>query len=233
VGLFYLISGLRSLSPGSAGASWGSRPRRHRKSRGTEEFEEAPSQATPWIIGGCIAGGVVLLTVIIVVLMFSSGGGDSVADAGKPGKPPPGALNAKGGPKKPELPKDIADAKKPELPKDIAGAKKPKDIGDAKKPELPKGTDEPKKPEPAKVTGDTALDKVLADMDSKVARKAAADSLAKMSPNEPRALVAQKLAGLTESSDTFTRKAIFHALGVWATPAEVPVLIKALDRDDV
>jgi hypothetical protein len=88
---------------------------------------------------------------------------------------------------------------------------------------------------PPAVTNDPVLDKALADLDSTdrfvIAR--AAEKLAKMQPDQHRAVVAQKLAALANSSDGFVpRSEVLRALGVWAGTNEVPVLIKCLtDRD--
>src|SRR5262249_46665229 len=86
---------------------------------------------------------------------------------------------------------------------------------------------------PPALTGDAVLDKALADLsgNNSVAWQAAADQLAKMQPNQHRAVIAQKLADRAGTPDLFPRQSIIRALGVWATPAELPVLINAL-RDE-
>jgi HEAT repeat protein len=86
---------------------------------------------------------------------------------------------------------------------------------------------------PPAVTGDAVLDKALADLggNNTVSWQVAADQLAKMQPNQHRAVIAQKLAERAGTPELFPRQSIICALGVWATPAEVPVLINAL-RDE-
>jgi hypothetical protein len=98
-------------------------------------------------------------------------------------------------------------------------------------PAEPQGNPGPAAP-PA-VTGDAVLDKALADLsgNNSVAWQAAADQLSKMQPNQHRAVIAQKLAERAATPDLFPRQSIIRALGVWATPAEVPVLVNAL-RDE-
>jgi hypothetical protein len=86
---------------------------------------------------------------------------------------------------------------------------------------------------PPAVTGDAALDKALADLSGSntVNWQVAADQLAKMKPDKNRAVIAQKLAERATTTEFFPRISIIHALGVWATPAEVPLLIDAT-RDE-
>jgi hypothetical protein len=88
---------------------------------------------------------------------------------------------------------------------------------------------------PVNVTGNTEIDKALADLENKnqFVCQAGADRLAGMQPNEHRAAVVKKLAGLTQVADAFSRKANVRALGVWATPSEVPILIRSLDDPDL
>jgi hypothetical protein len=88
-------------------------------------------------------------------------------------------------------------------------------------------------------TGNAAIDKALADIDSQDTQisRVAAENLAKMAPNEHRALVAKRLAAHVPHENVFTDKAMVSALAVWATPEEVPTLIgvveakKSLARD--
>jgi HEAT repeat protein len=86
------------------------------------------------------------------------------------------------------------------------------------------------------LTGDPAIDAALADLKeaNPHKRRAAADRLARMQPiEEHRAVVAGKLNELEPDPDVFTRRAIVGALGLWATPQEVPTLIKYLGDGDV
>jgi hypothetical protein len=89
-------------------------------------------------------------------------------------------------------------------------------------------------PPPPSVTGDPTLDKALADLSggNTVNWQVAADQLAKMKPDKNRAVIAQKLAERATTTEYFPRIAILHALGVWATPAEVPVLIDAIHDEN-
>jgi hypothetical protein len=93
----------------------------------------------------------------------------------------------------------------------------------------------PAQPAPPSVTGDAKLDKALADLagDNSVAWQVAADQLAKMKPNQHRAIIAQKLAERATTPELFPRLSIIQALGVWATPLEVPVLIDALRDENI
>jgi len=75
------------------------------------------------------------------------------------------------------------------------------------------------------VTGDSQFDRLLADLENPAKAQGAADKLAKMKPDENRARVAAKLAVLTDAGqNNFVRKAAIIALGVWATPQEIPAL---------
>jgi hypothetical protein len=82
-------------------------------------------------------------------------------------------------------------------------------------------------PPAAPITGDGKLDSLLADLDSGdlFKRRKAAEQLSKMEPNEHRATVAAKLAAMNDK-DSVER---IRAIGVWATPTEIPVLTQALD----
>jgi HEAT repeat protein len=89
------------------------------------------------------------------------------------------------------------------------------------------------KPAP-RVTGDSELDRALADVEAGwPAWQNGAGKLAGMQPNAHRAVVAQKLAAQADAADRNKRHAMLRALVVWATPNEVPVLIKALDDENV
>jgi DNA-directed RNA polymerase subunit RPC12/RpoP len=85
------------------------------------------------------------------------------------------------------------------------------------------------------VTGDSEIDRVLADLGNANpnACRVAAEKLATMKPDEHQAVVAQKLAGLADARDDATRNAVVQALGTWATPAEMPVLIRSLNHPNV
>jgi HEAT repeat protein len=89
-------------------------------------------------------------------------------------------------------------------------------------------------PPVVRITGDAALDKLLAEMGDRnpAVFQAAAEKLAAMQPNEHRAVVAQKLAERANVQDVFVRRAAVKALATWATPSEVPALIGALRDED-
>jgi hypothetical protein len=84
---------------------------------------------------------------------------------------------------------------------------------------------------PEVVTGDPTLDKLLADLASKepFGPMNAANQLAKMQPNEHRAVVAEKLGEHLKTADIFKQEAVIKALGVWGTRAQVPLLIAVLE----
>jgi hypothetical protein len=80
------------------------------------------------------------------------------------------------------------------------------------------------------VTGDSRLDKLLSDLEEPGKSQAAGDQLAALKPDEHRPKVAAKLAALTApQTNNFVRKAAIKALGKWATPKEVPDLIRCLE----
>jgi LSD1 subclass zinc finger protein len=87
---------------------------------------------------------------------------------------------------------------------------------------------------PPSVTGDATLDKALADLSgaNTVNWQVTADQLPKMKPDKNRAIITQKLAERATTSELFPRVSIIRALGVWATPAEVPVLIDAMHDEN-
>ena len=89
-------------------------------------------------------------------------------------------------------------------------------------------------PAAANAGGGSDIDHLLADLGSgnDNSCRVAAEKLAAMKPDEHQAAVAQKLAGLVNTPNPFTRGAVMQALGVWATPAEVPVLIQAINSND-
>jgi hypothetical protein len=92
------------------------------------------------------------------------------------------------------------------------------------------GGEQPKEQPPPRVTGDTAIDKALADLGDKQKQSAGLTSLAKMQPNEQhRTVVAAKVAALADTSDVYTRQCAIQALDVWASPKEVPILNNALN----
>jgi hypothetical protein len=96
----------------------------------------------------------------------------------------------------------------------------------------PRGIKPPVEVAAPKVTGDTEIDRALADLGADFpAWQRATDKLSGMQPNQHRAVVAQKLAAQADSPDRSKRQAVLKALAVWATSSEVPVLIKALDDD--
>jgi hypothetical protein len=102
------------------------------------------------------------------------------------------------------------------------------------KPNEPK-PNEPKPEPPPRVTGDESIDRALADIGDKGTskRNAGLESLAKMQANEQhRSTVAARIAALADVPETYTRQKAIEALGVWGTPKEVPVLIKALKDSD-
>ncbi len=78
-----------------------------------------------------------------------------------------------------------------------------------------------------KVSGDSQLDKLLFDLEDPGKSQGAANKLAGMKPDEHQAEVAARLAKLTTAdTNNFVRKAAIKALGVWATPMEVPALVR-------
>jgi hypothetical protein len=85
-------------------------------------------------------------------------------------------------------------------------------------------------------SGDSDIDQALAhlnDPDPQI-RRSAAERLGNMQPNDQqRATVARTLDGLVADPNVFTRRAVARALGLWATPNEVPGLIRYLDDQDV
>jgi hypothetical protein len=87
----------------------------------------------------------------------------------------------------------------------------------------------PAAPEVPRVTGDPVIDQALADLQNEQQpwkRGQAADRLAQMKPNEHRAVVAQRLADVAVGTNEFGRGEAARALAVWATPAQVPALIR-------
>jgi hypothetical protein len=80
------------------------------------------------------------------------------------------------------------------------------------------------------VSGNSRLDKLLTDLEDPGKSQAAGDKLAAMAPDEHQAEVAAKLATLTDSQvNNFVRKAAIKALGTWATPKEVPDLVRCFE----
>jgi hypothetical protein len=90
-------------------------------------------------------------------------------------------------------------------------------------------------PPPPDVTGDKELDRCLADISGKdsPAVQKAAKRLASMKPDKNRAVVARKLGESLLTAPVYDRTSLIRALGVWATPEEVPVLLKLLDDKDI
>jgi hypothetical protein len=84
-------------------------------------------------------------------------------------------------------------------------------------------------------TGDPEMDRLLEDLEAVdgAIRKAAADRLAAMKPNQHRAVIAHKLAAQLPVVEPFDREPLIRALAVWATAAEVPVLIQLLDSPEI
>lgn len=90
----------------------------------------------------------------------------------------------------------------------------------------------PEKPLPPNVTGDNAIDQALADLqsgDNKLVR-AAADNLARMKPDVNQMVVAERLAEQVRNPDTLAQRAVVHALVVWSSANEVPVLLQIMDE---
>lgn len=84
-------------------------------------------------------------------------------------------------------------------------------------------------------TGNPTIDQALLSVKaaSPNERRQAAQTLAQMQPEDRhRAVVARKLAELQPDPDLFARQSIAGALSLWATPNEVPVLIKYLDDEN-
>jgi hypothetical protein len=92
----------------------------------------------------------------------------------------------------------------------------------------------PRRQAPA-ATGDRELDQLLTDLGAAdgAVRKAAAERLTAMKPNPHRPLVAKTLAEELQLAEQFEREPLIRALGVWATAAEVPLLIQLLDNPDI
>jgi hypothetical protein len=85
------------------------------------------------------------------------------------------------------------------------------------------------------MTGDPELDQTLANLGAKdgAVRKAAADRLLGMKPNPHRPVVAKKIAENLQTAELWERTPLIRALGVWATPAEVPFLLQFLRDPDI
>jgi hypothetical protein len=87
---------------------------------------------------------------------------------------------------------------------------------------------------PPVVTGDPALDKLLADLgsDQWPTVNNAAQKLATMQPNDHQAAVAQQLAARIDHPNPLARTTLARALCVWGTAKEIPVFITILDDQD-
>jgi hypothetical protein len=70
------------------------------------------------------------------------------------------------------------------------------------------------------------------DDNNPFARQNAALRLSRLSPNQRRAEVAARLAGLLADREEIVRSAALQALKNWAGPDEVPALLKALDDNN-
>src|SRR5262249_13828189 len=90
-------------------------------------------------------------------------------------------------------------------------------------------------PAPVKPLGDKELDGILVDLgnDNAFRRKAAAERLAQVRPNDKREEVAKLLEERLDDPDHFTRQAMAAALGVWGSGKNVPALVKLLEHTDV
>jgi HEAT repeat protein len=79
------------------------------------------------------------------------------------------------------------------------------------------------------------MDRLLFDLEAVdgAIRKAALDRLIAMKPNQHRAVVARKLAEQLQFAEQWEREPFIRALGVWATAAEIPMLIQWLDNPDI
>jgi HEAT repeat protein len=92
----------------------------------------------------------------------------------------------------------------------------------------------PEKKQVAVVTGDAALDELLANLEITVAPQwFAAEKLSRMTPNVHRAAVARALARALKTAPIANRGPIIDALGIWGTPAQVPMLIDFLSDPDI
>lgn len=82
-----------------------------------------------------------------------------------------------------------------------------------------------------RLTGDRQIDVLLAQLgDEKqpINRMAAANTFGRMQPNEHRAVVAEKLAEVVVGANEFGRGEAARALIIWATPKQIPTLIRGL-----
>jgi serine/threonine protein kinase len=93
----------------------------------------------------------------------------------------------------------------------------------------------PERGRQAQAQDDVPIEKILADLDNHdvFTRRDALKRLANMKPNEKRAEVAKKLAGLTDIEDPHVRRPAVSALGTWGSTTELPALIKAIEHSDV
>jgi hypothetical protein len=97
----------------------------------------------------------------------------------------------------------------------------------------PKGNATPA--EAPKVTGDKALDRLLADLggkDSPAVQKAA-KRLAAMKPDKHRPVVAKKIGEVLLATEVYNRTEVIRALAVWATLEEIPVFVQLLSDKDI
>jgi hypothetical protein len=89
------------------------------------------------------------------------------------------------------------------------------------------------KPEPAKKMSE--LEQAIANLDSPMEAtfREGAEALARMRPDEAqRGRVNQKLVAHARDTGVFSRRAVIHALGVWATAEQIPVLVEFLSDPD-
>ncbi len=80
----------------------------------------------------------------------------------------------------------------------------------------------------------TELEKLFAELDNnnEAVRNLALSRLSAQKPNANQAAIAQKLTAMLETTGGFTWKAVVRALTVWATPEEIPALIRILNDGD-
>jgi hypothetical protein len=81
------------------------------------------------------------------------------------------------------------------------------------------------------ISGDAAVDRLLADLDSNepAVASAAGHKLASMPPNDKREAVAKHVATRVEQANDHRRTNLVRALCVWGTRNEVPTFIAILD----
>jgi hypothetical protein len=85
------------------------------------------------------------------------------------------------------------------------------------------------------LTGDPALDQILADLGDKDRRtfQSATKALADIKPNQHQAVVAKKLAEVVLTTPVYNRTPLLQVLQKWATPNELPALLHLLGENDI